>query len=240
MSACCLCLPTSAQEPQLRFSSEPKISSHFDPQAAAPASPARISLTLQEALDRARKNSVPFQAAVTTAGLAKEDRKQAFLHCFRRLPTTTRRSTQGTGPVVSQVTGSVVFIANNAVHEYISQADIHEAIDLAAIQNCKASAAAAVARAAGNCIARPGGDRGSEPLRGSAAQQKLEAAKTGGGENFEDHARSEHGGEVAHSDVTGRPGNGSQAPTAGSAACIVERALDLAVLIFRTSMTTMI
>jgi outer membrane protein TolC len=241
MSACCLCLPTSAQEPQLRFSSEPKISSHFDPHAAAPASPERISLTLQEALDRARKNSVPFQAAVTTAGLAKEDRKQAFTSL---LPSVAYNNsaiyTQGTGPVASQVTGSpVVFIANNAVHEYISQADIHEAIDLAAIQNFrKASAAAAVARAQQEIASR-----GlvvtvvQSYYAAAAAQQKLEAAKKTSeeGENFLKITQDlEHGGEVAHSDVikadlqaTDRKRQLQEAHLA-----LLNARLDLAVLIF--------
>src|SRR5260370_37894464 len=40
--------------------------------AAAP-----LQLTLQDALDRARQNSTPFQAALTTAALARQDRTQA-------------------------------------------------------------------------------------------------------------------------------------------------------------------
>jgi hypothetical protein len=35
-----------------------------------------LRLTLQDALDRARKNSTQFQAALTTAALAREDRTQ--------------------------------------------------------------------------------------------------------------------------------------------------------------------
>jgi len=38
---------------------------------------APLRLTLQDALDRARKNSVQFQAALTTAALARQDRMQA-------------------------------------------------------------------------------------------------------------------------------------------------------------------
>jgi outer membrane protein TolC len=241
MSACLLCLPTSAQVPQSRLSSEPKISSHLAPQTAAPASPARISLTLQEALDRARKNSVPFQAAVTTAGLAKEDRKQALTSL---LPSVAYNNsaiyTQGTGPVASEVTGSpVVFIANNAVHEYISQADVHEAIDLAAIQNFrKASATAAVARAQQEIASR-----GlvvtvvQSYYAAAAAQQKLEAAKKTSeeGETFLKITQDlEHGGEVAHSDVikadlqaTDRKRQLQEAQLA-----LLNARLDLAVLIF--------
>ena len=46
--------------------------------SAANASVAPLRLTLQDALDRARKNSVPFQTAVTNAGLARQDRRQAL------------------------------------------------------------------------------------------------------------------------------------------------------------------
>src|SRR5712692_3658531 len=44
-------------------------------QRTAAAAPVR--LTLQDALDLARKNSTQFQAALTSAGLAREDRTQA-------------------------------------------------------------------------------------------------------------------------------------------------------------------
>src|SRR5258707_6203551 len=45
------------------------------PANAAAAAPLR--LTLQDALDRARKNSVQFQAAVTNARVAPQDRRPA-------------------------------------------------------------------------------------------------------------------------------------------------------------------
>src|ERR1700680_808025 len=86
--------------------------------AATAATGAPLRLTLQDALDRARKNSTQFQAAVTNAGLAREDRKQAFASL---LPTVTYNNsaiyTQGTGLANQAVTPAlspVVFIANNA------------------------------------------------------------------------------------------------------------------------------
>lgn len=178
------------------------------PQAsAAPAPPLR--LTLQEALERARRNSVQFQAAVTTSGLAREDRTQAR---NALLPTATYNNsaiyTQGTG-LVNQVNPSippVIFIANNAVHEYISQADVHEAIDVAAVANFrKAAAAAAVAKAQAEIASR---GLVVTVVQGyfsvAAAQQKLETAKRGAdeGQRFLTITQElEHGGEVAHADV---------------------------------------
>jgi len=99
-----------------------------------------------------------------------------------------------------------VFVANSAVHEYVSQANVHEAVDLVAIQNYRrASAAAAVARAQADIA-----------LRGlvvrvvrnyytvAAAQEKLKIAEETAeeGKAFLKTAQAlEPGGEVVHSDV---------------------------------------
>src|SRR5258708_28244044 len=90
-----------------------------------------LQLALQDALDRARKNSTQFQAALTTAALARQDRTQAR---NALLPTVIYNNsaiyTQSSGPLGLAATGvPVVFIANNAVHEYASQADIREVFD---------------------------------------------------------------------------------------------------------------
>src|ERR1700686_2296211 len=125
-------------------------------QASAPAG-APMRLTLQQALDLARKNSTQFNAAVTNAGLARQDKRQAFAAL---LPSVNYDNsaiyTQGVGPVATAATGvPVIFIANNAVHEYISQANVHEAIDVAAVANFrKVAAAAAVAKAQAEIASR--------------------------------------------------------------------------------------
>jgi outer membrane protein TolC len=188
-------------------------------QAAAPQGTAQtgtvatgtpLRLTLQDALDRARKNSTQFQAAMTNAGLAREDRKQAFASL---LPTVTYNNsaiyTQGTGltnQAVNPAPSPVVFIANNAVHEYVSQANVHEAIDLAAVQNFRrVSAAAAVARAQQEIASRGLVVTVVQNYYAvAAAQQKLEAARKTNDEGqsfFKITQDLEHGGEVAHSDV---------------------------------------
>ena len=169
---------------------------------------APLRLTLQDALDRARKNSVPFQAAVTNAGLARQDRRQAF---DALLPSVTYNNsaiyTQSAGPVAVAATGvPVVFIANNAVHEYISQGNVHEAIDVAAVANYRrVSAAAAVTKAQAEIASR---GLVVTVVQGyysvAAAQQKLETARRNAqeGEQFLKITEElEHGGEVAHADV---------------------------------------
>ena len=160
-----------------------------------------LPLTLQDALARARKNSTEFQAAATEAAIATEDRKQAR---DALLPAASYNNealyTQGNG------TGGVRYIANNAVHEYISQGDVHEAIDLAGVANYRRVAAAtAVARARAEIASR-----GlvvtvvQDYFRVAAAQSKLETAQRGaveGDEFFKISQELEKGGEAAHSDV---------------------------------------
>jgi outer membrane protein len=169
---------------------------------------APIRLTLQDALNLARKNNTQYQAAVTTAGLAREDRTQAR---DALLPSVAYNNsaiyTQGAGATQAKNTGfPVVFIANNAVHEYVSQANIHEAIDVASVAAWRrVSAAAAVARAQAEIASR---GLVVTIVQGfynvAAAQHKLETAKRGAdeGDRFLKITQElEHGGEVAHSDV---------------------------------------
>ncbi len=176
------------------------------PANAAAAAPLR--LTLQDALDRARKNSVQFQAAVTNAGLARQDSRQAF---DALLPSVTYNNsaiyTQSAGPVATAATGvPVVFIANNAVHEYISQGNVHEAIDAAMVANFrKVSAAAAVAKWQAEIASRGLVVTVTQGYYGvAAAQQKVETAKRNAYEGdrfFKITQDREQGGEVAHADV---------------------------------------
>jgi outer membrane protein TolC len=178
------------------------------PAAANASAASPLRLTLEDALDRARKNSVQFQAAVTNAGLARQDRKQAF---DALLPTVTYNNsaiyTQGSGAVAAAATGvPVVFIANNSVHEYISQADIHETIDVAALANYrKVAAAAAIAKWQAEIASRGLVVTVTQGYYGvAAAQQKVGTAKRNAEEGdrfFQITQELERGGEVAHADV---------------------------------------
>ena len=168
------------------------------PPSAAPP----LRLTLQDALALARKNSTQYQAAQTDAALARQDRYQA---ATALLPTVVYNNqalyTQSNGPGTP-----VRFIANNAVHEYIGQGNVHEAIDLAGISNFRRAAATAAAARARAEIASRG--LVVTVVQGyfsvAAAQQKLQAAQKAADEG--DHFFTltqdlERGGEVAHSDV---------------------------------------
>jgi outer membrane protein TolC len=171
-------------------------------QQAAPPASATLRLTLEDALARARKNSTQFQAAQTDAAIARQDRYQA---AAALLPSVTYNNqalyTQSNGPG-----NPVRFIANNAVHEYVSQANVHESIDLLSISNFRrASAAAALAKARAEIASRGLVVTVVQSYYAvAAAQQKLESAKKSAdeGDRFLNLTQElEKGGEVAHSDV---------------------------------------
>jgi outer membrane protein TolC len=174
----------------------------------ANASTTPVRLTLQDALERARKNSTQFQAALTTAALARQDRTQAR---NALLPTATYNNsaiyTQGIPLGAEKVIGApVIFIANNAVHEYLSQADVHQVFDAGAIANFRRmGAAAAVAKAQAEIASRGLVVTVVQNYYAiSAAQLKVEAAKrlAEEGDRFLRVTQDlENGGEVAHSDV---------------------------------------
>jgi outer membrane protein TolC len=177
--------------------------------AQAPSSSAApLRITLQDALDRARKNNTQFQAAVTTAALARQDRTQAR---NALLPTVTYNNsavyTQGVPLGAEKFIGApVIYIANNAVHEYASQADIHQVFDASAIANFrKMGAAAAVAKAQAEIASRGLVVTVVQDYYAiSAAGLKLATAKrlAEEGDRFLKITQDlEQGGEVAHSDA---------------------------------------
>jgi outer membrane protein TolC len=204
-----------------------------NPAQTAPAGAPGLKLTLQDALERARKNSVSLQAALTDSAIAHQDRFQAGAAL---LPTVTYNNqawyTQGhnTAPI---------FIANNAVHEYLSQGDIHESLDLASVSSFRrASALAAAAKARAEIASR-----GlvvtvvQDYYAVAAAQQKLLSAQKTADEGdrfFKLTQDLEHGGEVAHSDVIKAELQAQDRRRALQEAqlALVNARLDLAVLIF--------
>jgi outer membrane protein len=168
-----------------------------------------LRLTFQAAVELARKNSTQFQAAVTNFGVVREDRAQAR---DALLPSVNYDNsaiyTQSSGGLAAAVTNAppVVFIANNAVHEYLSQGNVHEAIDVAALANWRRSAAAAaVARAQVEIAARGLVVTVAQNYyKVGAAERKLETARRGAEEGdrfFKLTQELEGGGEVAHADV---------------------------------------
>src|ERR1700688_3956790 len=120
--------------------------------ASAPAPGAPVRLTLQDALALARKNEPTYQSVVTAAGVAGETRAQtrdALLPSvnFHTSALYTQSSHNGTN--------GVIFIANNSPHEYVSQGNVHQILDLASWETYRSSAAlAAAAKAKAEVAAR--------------------------------------------------------------------------------------
>jgi outer membrane protein TolC len=171
--------------------------------AAGPSDAANnpVQLSLSSALALARKNSTVYNAALTEAGSAGIDRALAR---DALLPQVNFKNqylyTQ------SNQHGGVRYIANNTVHEYISQGDVHESIDVAGLANYrKVSAAAALARAKAEIASRGLVVTVAQSyFNALSAQFKLEDARRAADEGnrfLELTQQLEHGGEVAHADT---------------------------------------
>lgn len=211
---------------------------HATPQNPSPSTSPSVNepvqVSLSSALALARKNSTVYQAAVTDAGSAHEDRTQAR---DALLPQVVYNNqvlyTQGNNQ------GGVRFIANNAVHEYVSQGNVHEAIDVAAVANYrKISAAAAVARAKAEIASR-----GlvvtvvQRYFTALAAQYKLDDAKRAAdeGDRFLQLTQQlEKAGEAAHSDAIKAElqAQDRRRQLQEAQLAVLNARLDLAVLIF--------
>src|ERR1700690_2147035 len=107
-----------------------------DQSATATAAP--LTLTLQEAIERAHKNSPEYRAALTEFGLAKEDRVQSRAAL---LPNANYNAAflynEGNGSATGK------FIGYNGVHEYLSQGNVHQVVSLENIADYRRSTAAA-------------------------------------------------------------------------------------------------
>src|SRR5277367_3428387 len=161
-----------------------------------------LTITLQDALARARQYGTQIQSANINAALAREDRAQAkaatlpSLNAFNQFVYT-----EGNG------TPSGVFVANDGVHIYNEQAQVHEEL-LSLVRRGeirRAMAAEAVAKA-----------KAAVAMRGLnatviqdyyaivSAQRKFANAQTSlreAGEFLDISQKQEKGGEVAHADV---------------------------------------
>jgi outer membrane protein len=130
--------------------------------ANAGGTPAPTTMTLQQAIQLAERNEPNFAAA---RGEAKATALDRSISRAALLPNTVYHNqylyTQGTRATTPIVAGSTstpapIFIANNAVHEYTSQAAITESIGLRGIADVRLADATAARAAAEYEIARRG------------------------------------------------------------------------------------
>jgi outer membrane protein TolC len=165
------------------------------------------SITLDEAISRAQTADTAYAAAQTAANVAQAQRGIAR---SALLPGVVYHNqflyTQGQGDAITQTTTPVRFIANNNVHEYISQGSVTQTIGGAGITAYRrANADAAVARALLEVARRGLVVTAIANYYGVlAAQSKLAVARRALSEAerfFTITQQRESGGEAAHADV---------------------------------------
>jgi len=170
-----------------------------------------LTITLQDALERARANDTQYHSALTDLGVARGDRTQARA---AMLPNVNINNsfvyTEGTGQppacALSSTCPASRFIANNGVHEYINQANAHEALSLTNFGDYRrSSAAVAQARAKAEIAARGLVVTVTQAYYGLiAAQRKYATAQKAdaeAGRFLKISQDLQNGGEVARADV---------------------------------------
>ena len=174
---------------------------------------APLILTLRDALDRAKKINPEYRAAQTEYGSAKEDRVQSRAALLPNVNySTSFIYTEGGG-----LPGVGRFIANNGVHEYVSQGDVHQNFSLGGIADYRRTVAAeALARARSEIAARGLVVTVTLTYYGFVTAQRKysnEQRAAAEAEHFFDISQKlEHGGEVAHSERhQGANSNGASA-----------------------------
>ena len=209
-----------------------------EPAAATASAPgaAPQPITLQDAFKLARKNSPAYQSALTDFALAHEDKVQSR---GALLPNVNFNTQAIYTPPASKTQTTGRFIAANGIHEYVSQANVHQVLGLDAFALYRKTAAAeAVARAKSEIAARGLMLTVVQTYYGFvvaerkyATAQKLSAEA----ERFLNISRKlENGGEVAHADVIkAQLQFNQQTRDLREAQLAMDRSrLDLAVLIF--------
>ena len=168
---------------------------------AAPVAAGGVSITLQDALTRARNFNLQYQTAVFATALAHEDRAQAKAALLPTLNAFDQYIyTEGNG------TPSGVFVANDGVHVYNIWGVVHDDYSLSKRADYRRSIAAeAVARAKQEVAARGLVATVVQSYYAMiTATRKLANARQtlAEAERFFDITRKqEAGGEVAHADV---------------------------------------
>ena len=170
-------------------------------QGPTPARDQTLTITLADAIQRAKANAPLFHAALTEAGLAREDRVQARAALLPDVGYTT-------GAIFTEPNGTLSgrFISANAVNEYVSQGAVHEGIGLSSIADYRrARAVEALANAKAEIATRGLVVTVVQSFYGAiAAKRKITNAQQASDEAqhfLKISEQLEHGGEVAHSDV---------------------------------------
>ena len=202
--------------------------------ASTPSTAAPLTITLQDALTRARVNEPQYRSALTQYGVARENRVQSRAAL---LPNVNYNAeflyTQGNGTAPGR------FIGANGVHEYVSEGNAHQALSLQDVAEYRlARALEALAKAKSEIATRGLVVTVVQAYYGSVvAQRKYSTAQRAAAEAqhfFDITQKLERGGEVAHADtIKAQLQQQQQQRALQDAELEMERSrLELAVLIF--------
>jgi outer membrane protein TolC len=176
-------------------------SSQQSNQVSAESSAAPVTITLQDALARARANEPQYRTALTNYGVARQNTVQSRAALLPNVNYNAQYLyTQGDGA------GNPRYIANNGVHEYVSQGVVHQTLSLQnAAEYRLARAQEALAKANAEIATRGLVVTVTQAYYGFVvAQRKYSTAQRAAAEAehfFDVTQKLEHGGEVAHSDT---------------------------------------
>ena len=206
------------------------------PAATAETDSTRVPLvlTLQDALARAKANDPQFRSALTDLGVAHQDTVQSRALLLPNVNYNMQYIyTQGNGTATGR------FLANNGVHEYIAQGNVHQALSPGMFAEYrKAAAAEALTRAKSEIATRGLVVTVVQAYYGYVvAQRKYATAQKAAAEA--DHflgisQKLQNGGEVARSDVIKAQiqNNQQQRDLQDALLAMNKTRLDLAVLLF--------
>jgi outer membrane protein TolC len=218
--------------------------------AAVSAPATGTPITLEEAIRRAQVSDVTYRTAAankSVAGLDKSIARSALLPgvIYHNQYIYTKPGQQSsTNTLITGTTSTPIFIANNGVHEYISQAVVSETIGIAGVADYRRLSAEAEAAAARQEVARRGlvatvignyfGVLAAERKLGVAQRSAEEAQR------FSQLTQKlESGREIAHADVVkaNLQLQQRQRDLADAGLAAEKARLDLAVLLFPDPLT---
>ena len=168
---------------------------------AGASSPVPLTITLKDALVRARTNEPQYRSAQTDYGIARQNTIQSRAALLPNASYNAQFAyTEGNGTAAGR------FIANNGVHEYISEGNVHQALSYQnAAEYRLARAQEALAKAKTEIATRGLVVTVTQAYYGFVvAQRKYSTAQRASDEAqhfFDITQKLEHGGEVAHSDT---------------------------------------
>jgi outer membrane protein TolC len=167
------------------------------------SSAAPQTITLQDALARAHANEPQYRSAITAYGVAKQNTVQARAAA---LPNVSYAASYVYTQANGEHAGLPAFIANNGVHEYVSEGNVHQALSWQNLAEYRlARAQEALAKARSEIATRGLVVTVVQAYYGSVvAQRKYATAQRAAGEAqrfFDITSKLERGGEVARSDT---------------------------------------